>query len=74
LPGKGWLGLSVPVADELSSATGILEGPLCGRFCICGGNGDVNGSTRGLLSPFLRAEFLAEEPAQPRGRNGRPKP
>ena len=45
-----------------------------GVFCIRGGNCNRDEPAGGQRFLFYRAEFLAEEPAQPRGRNGRPKP
>ena len=45
-----------------------------GIFCIRGGNGNRDEPAKGQQPLFYRAEFRAEEPAQPWGRNGRPKP
>ena len=38
------------------------------------GNGYHDEADEGQQSLFSWAEFLAEEPAQPQGRNGKPKP
>ena len=48
----------------------VVEPELVGR----NGNGHHHEPTEGQQSLFSWAEFLAEEPAQPQGRNGKPKP
>ena len=48
---------------------GNIVGPV-----VVGGNGHHDEPAEGQQSLFSWAEFLAEEPAQPQGRNGKPKP